>query len=122
MISDTKKWWECKNVFGRVGYVPNTIVTVVDPSSVDKAHHNGGVRSYDQPLFIRPGGGGNAGGSNSGPPSATYLPQVNAEFSSTLSDYMRAFCRKEAAHISVVVRLVRTPIHTLPEAPIRPST
>jgi len=75
VVNDTKKWWECKNVFGRVGYVPNTIVNVVESSAVDRPHHNGGVGKYDQPLFVRPGAGGNIGGSSSGPPSATYAQQ-----------------------------------------------
>lgn len=29
VLSDRKKWWECRNVLGRLGYVPHTIMSVL---------------------------------------------------------------------------------------------
>uniref|UniRef100_A0A914V2Z3 SH3 domain-containing protein n=1 Tax=Plectus sambesii TaxID=2011161 RepID=A0A914V2Z3_9BILA len=62
VLSDSKNWWECRNVHNRVGYVPHTILSVVatredSPQSVPP----------QDPLFVAP-----SMSQNSGPPSANY--------------------------------------------------
>lgn len=66
-MSDAKNWWECRNIHGRVGYVPHTILSVVasredSPQSVPP----------QDPLFVAPGTSQNT----SGPPSGSNFSQV----------------------------------------------
>lgn len=92
MLNDTKKWWECRNVNNRIGYVPNTIVTVIDHGGEhsNPHHHNGGGRALDQQIFVRPNAAGaGVNGSNSGPPSSSFYVQQVSSFwplHSTLAD------------------------------------
>ncbi|KAL3098952.1 hypothetical protein niasHS_000940 [Heterodera schachtii] len=69
VLNDTKNWWECRNINSRSGYVPHTILTVLDESDeYDGPHKNEAFRSTT------------AGSSNHQfPSSGTSTPEVIRE-------------------------------------------
>ncbi|KAL1244777.1 Epidermal growth factor receptor kinase substrate [Trichinella spiralis] len=54
VLNNKKNWWECRNAHRQVGFVPHTILSVVDSG----IHHNSTPhqqsKSFDEPLFVRP--------------------------------------------------------------------
>uniref|UniRef100_A0A5S6R377 SH3 domain-containing protein n=1 Tax=Trichuris muris TaxID=70415 RepID=A0A5S6R377_TRIMR len=47
VLDDRKNWWQCRDAFGNEGFVPHTILSVVDGA------HQQRSRSFDEPLFVR---------------------------------------------------------------------
>lgn len=32
VLNDSKNWWECRNIYNKIGYVPHTILSIIDPN------------------------------------------------------------------------------------------
>jgi epidermal growth factor receptor kinase substrate 8 len=65
VLNDVKKWWECRNIHNRLGYVPHTILAVIQEGDGATRRQVGGSSGVQQPLFVQPGP------SSIGPPSSS---------------------------------------------------
>ncbi|KRY87136.1 Adenosine monophosphate-protein transferase FICD, partial [Trichinella pseudospiralis] len=57
VLNNKKNWWECRNAHRQVGFVPHTILSVVDSGihhNNSSALHQQSSKSFDEPLFVRP--------------------------------------------------------------------
>jgi hypothetical protein len=54
VVNDTRNWWECRNVHNRTGYVPHTILSVVNTDSVSPTSERIAQMPQHNPPSLQP--------------------------------------------------------------------
>uniref|UniRef100_A0A183BR56 SH3 domain-containing protein n=1 Tax=Globodera pallida TaxID=36090 RepID=A0A183BR56_GLOPA len=75
VINDSKNWWECRNINSRSGYVPHTILTVLDEGE----EYNGRESYRNEGIRCAPGGVSSNHSNHFSPSSGTSTPEVIRE-------------------------------------------